>query len=171
MSRNTTFDFVGHFPKLTSLSLRSQRLVRKEISLLCIVGIIGCLGTLFIFNKAWLKDSPLPIEKLGSITISKQTSAIQKERVEESILRLSGQMIVNSEIEFSINNYNPNAIYEIHFGDGDTHLLGSNYTKHTYKMNGEYQVRVSMNYKNQESIVYDSRIEVTGSHQQLLSGI
>lgn len=172
MNRNTSFDFASQGPNLTSKKTRERRLFKKEISLICIVGLVGCIGTLFVFNKSWFPEKLDVKEHFALITISKpsQKSEFVTQR-NRPFLEISGDRIIDSELVFQIKNYNPNATYKIDFGDGQVEKSNNDLIHHTYSTQGNFQIELKMLFRAKESVVYNRSVEITDPESNYLSSI
>lgn len=138
-----------------------KSLYSKELSLLFIVGIIGCIGTLFIFNKAWISNgSNAPQQNLNTITIAKCDKSQSKSIRNDNIVDISGNLYANDPVTFTVNNYNSKAQYLISFGDGTEKLLSGDFYIHQFAEPGNYPVKMKMLYKENTSEIFETSLKI-----------
>ncbi len=170
MNRHDAVDLLGHISKKIYPS-RGKKSFIKEISLLFIVGLFGCFGTLFILKKAWIPASVKTEKKISNITIPEVNASSQYARTYDPSLEIKGDYQTHAKLDFTIVNYNPQATYTVDFGDGE--LIQTRQAKftHQYKFNGYYNVRLNMEYKDASTSIYSREISIEKQSKDLLSSL
>lgn len=165
MNRHNTVDPVTELFERVNINIK-----KKELYLLLIVGIIGCVGTMAIFEKAADKTTT-STQHLSTINIPKEVKSKSFFGKLDPFLNIQGDFQVEKSIDFSIYNYNPKAIYEVNFGDG--HVVKSNAEKfsHVYKKDGEYNVELIIHYKNESNTIFNTKLNISSSETTFLSSL
>lgn len=163
MNRQNSIDFLSHLSKKKSF--------KRELLLLIIVGIIGCLGTMVIFKKCWKPQEQVKSKTFTSITIPDQVSNLNKARRTSPFLNILGKFVPGQELSFTINNYNSKATYEVNFGDGIIKNVKDANFNYTYQNEGKYTLEMIMHYRDKSSQVFEGNINISSLPPKMLTSI
>lgn len=143
----------------------------KELSLLFIVGIIGCFGTFSIFNIGWNKDVKIQEQSLETINIPQKISNTSPNRIHNPSVEVSGSFIVGKPLKFNIPNYNPEAEYEVDFGDGLVKIINTEIFEYTYLSSGNFELIISINFKDENSHLYSTIIRINNQNEEYITSL
>ncbi len=166
MNRHNTVDLKGQLFKAKKASNKKTPF-GKDVSLLMIVGVIGCIGTLFIFNKSWISEKNASGNTLTTITIP--PSIISLTPMDKSFLIISGDYLIHKSLNFTIPDFNSKAIYEVNFGDGKIQKFKTQNFNHTYSEDGFYYIEMKMIFKEESTILFETKVEITDPNKNLIS--
>jgi hypothetical protein len=165
MNRHNTADPVSELFERVNISFK-----KRELSLLLIVGVIGCVGTMSVFNRSYVKDTATS-SNLSTIRIPSENSDKQLLAKLDPFLNVGGDYQCNKPMVFTISNYNPQALYEVDYGDGAVEKGYSNQFKHTYVKDGPYEVKLIIHYKAESNTIFDTEVKISPAEQGLLSSL
>jgi len=165
MNRQNTVDPVSELFERVSISFK-----KRELSLLLIVGVIGCIGTMSIFKRAFVKNPAAP-KNLATINIpEKSNSQILLSKI-DPFLNIQGDFQSEKPMIFSISNHNPKATYDVDFGDGKVMKGCANKFSHVYKKGGEYDVELIIHYKDESNSIFNTNLQIVTSDKAYLSSL
>ncbi|GLR17230.1 PKD domain-containing protein [Portibacter lacus] len=165
MNRQNTVDPVTELFERVNINIK-----KKEFFLLLIVGIIGCAGTMAIFNRAAPPSTPAT-NQLSTINIPKVAKSKSFFGKLDPFLSIQGDFRAEKSIEFAISNYNPKAHYEVNFGDGDVIRSNAQVINHVYKKDGEYNVELIIHYKNESNSIFNTKVNISPPSDTFLSSL
>lgn len=170
MNRIPIADHYDQQSEKTSL-LSKKKFFQKELSLLFIVGVVGCMGTMFIFSKGWYNTGSHSSQSLEAISIPQKKSAVIPSRELSTFLQVKGEYFVNNPLDFQITNFNPKAIYQVDFGDGTISELAAEEFSHSYVKAGEYQLRLNIKYKKENAALFEMVITINETKEAFLTSL
>ncbi len=155
MSRHNTADPVSELFESVGHSLK-----KKDLSLLIVIGIVGCIGSMSIFKKSFLSRASSP-KNLSTIKIVEDAASLTPTLQNiDPHLNISGSFHTAENVNFEIANHNPKVLYEVRFGDGK-HLKGKlPAIVHKYPKAGTYNVELIMFYKDKSKSVYNTSVTI-----------
>ena len=117
------------------------RLASSAINLIPIyfVAIIGLLGTVYIFNSNY--EAVVETED-KQYNWNGQDIAIGDEEEGKELFDVLGVRQVDRVLSFQLNDPNPEATYEINFGDGNCVEMHQQSIDYIYKDTGRYEVEL-----------------------------
>ena len=144
---------------------------QKELSLLFIVGVIGCIGTMFIFSKGWYNSNSQTDHSLETISIPQKKNAIILSRKSSTHLEVEGRYVVDTKLKFKISNFNAQALYLVDFGDGTISELSTDKFTHSYSKSGEYRLQLQIKYRVESAILFEKIIQIRDSKKGFLTSL
>lgn len=162
-------DTISVFNKKKSHISFFKNLFQKELSLLLIVGVIGCIGTFFIFTKAWNYNTEPTHQLLNTITISKCDKNTVAGGLYHPMVYITGNYMENNPVAFKISDYNMKALYKVDFGDGTESIFQDDTFEHTYKSSGDFKIKMAMHYKEIILPIYETTLSIKNSDQALIT--
>jgi uncharacterized protein (DUF2249 family) len=165
MNRHNTVDPVSELFERVNISFK-----KRELSLLLIVGVIGCIGTMSVFNRSYVKDHTT---STSVSTIKIPNEAKHQEFLEnlDPYLNIGGAYECHKPMVFTIFNHNPKALYEVDYGDGTVQKGYAAEFKHIYKKDGPYEVKLIIHYKEESNTIFGTQLNISPSNQSLLSSL
>ncbi|WP_235299590.1 hypothetical protein [Portibacter marinus] len=166
MNRQDTIDPISQIFERISLPLK-----RKELSLILIVGVIGCIGTMSVFKKSFARTVKAP-KNLSTIKIVEEATSVTPflQNI-DPFLNIAGTMHIFEPLEFSIGNYNPQAVYEVNFGDGQFLKGKFKSFKHAYQQEGKFDVELIIHYKNNSNSIFNTTVNIFPTEAAFLSSL
>lgn len=165
MNRQNTVDPVSELFERVSISFR-----KRDLSLLLIVGVIGCVGTMSIFKRAFVKKTSSP-KNLSTISIPQEFGSQALLGEIDPFLNIQGKYNSEEAMKFTILNHNPKATYEVNLGDGNVIKGCPNEFSHIYKKDGEYHVELIIHYKEESNSIFNTSFNISSSQQTFLSSL
>lgn len=166
MNRQNTADPVSELFERVSNSIK-----KKELSLFLIVGVIGCIGTMSVFKKSFIKQASVP-KNLSTIKIVEQAASVTPLLQNmDPFLEISGDFYTAKPIDFKIGNFNTQALYEVNFGDGQIFKGKASEISHTYSSEGAFDVELIIHYKDNSSSIFNTRVNISQSKASFLSSL
>ena len=154
-----------------SASKPTKKSFQKELSLLFIVGVVGCIGTMFIFSKGWYNSGSQTSQSLETISIPQKKNAPIPTRELSTFLQVEGEYFVNNILNFHITNFNTQALYQVDFGDGTTRELSTEKFSYSYSKPGEYRLQLSINYKKESAALFETVIQILAPDKGFLTSL
>lgn len=165
MNRQDTVDPVSELFERVNFSFK-----KRELSLLLIVGVIGCIGMMSVFNRSYDKDSSTSTN-VSSIRISNEAGNNELMGSLDPYLDIGGLYECNKPMIFTISNYNAKALYEVDYGDGTVEKGYTPEFRHVYTKDGSYKVRLIIYYKEESNTIFGTELNISTSDQSFLSSL
>ena len=170
MNRIPIADHYDRQSEKTSL-LPKNKFFHKELSLLFIVGVVGCIGTMFIFSKGWYNSGSQSTQSLETISIPQKKDAFIPTRKLNTFLQVEGEYFVNNKLDFQITNFNAQAVYQIDFGDGTISELKAEKFSHSYIQAGKYRLQLNIKYKKESAALFETVITIEETKDGFLTSL
>lgn len=129
----------------------------EGLPILILIG-LGCVG-LFVYSNIISPKKPNFFHSgITSNSIFSDSNQSQERHsslpkvVSEKQLSITGQQEAGEALTFTIDGFDKEVIYNIDFGDGHQQSITEEKVQYTYKRSGDYEVALTINYKNEPEV-------------------